>query len=190
MSTPPMRTDAPDDVLAAFHDIDGRLPEAFRAQVVDDEIVVTYMPDGEHEDIVADVTAQIACRSQRRMHCSGHRGLVVPRGRYIPDLTVAPAGHFRSQGSWAPADGVAMVVEVTTVGGDRDRLQKRLGYAIARVPLYLLVDRAAREVALYARPDDGAYRAQIREPFGKGLELPPPFAFTLETSEFGVTAAV
>jgi len=180
-----MRPDAPDDVLVAFHDIDGRLPEAFRAQVVDDEIVVTYMPDGEHEDIIADVTAQIARGARQRMHCSGHRGLVVPRGRYIPDCTVAPAGHFRGQGSWAPADGVAMVIEVTSLGGDRDRLQKKLGYAAAGVPLYLLIDRAARETTLYARPDDGTYHAQIREPFGKGLDLPEPFSFTLDTAEFG-----
>ena len=185
MSTPPMQTDAPDDVLAAFHDIDGRLPEGFRAQVVDDEIVVTYMPDGGHEGIIADVTDQIARCSRLRMHCSGHRGLVVPRGRYIPDCTVAPAGHFRGQSSWAPADGVALVIEVTSVGGDRDRRQKMLGYAAARVPLFLLIDRAAREAVLYARPDDATYHAQIREPFGKGLELPPPFSFTLETGEFG-----
>lgn len=184
MSTPPMRTDAPDDVLAAFHDIDGRLPEAFRAQVVDDEIVVTYMPDGEHEDIVAGIAAQIARSSYQRMHCSSHRGLVVPRGRYIPDLTVAPAGHFRGQGSWAPADGIVLVVEVTSVGGDRDRLQKQQGYAAARVPLYLLIDRAARESVLYARPGDPAYHARIREPFGQGLDLPAPLSFTLDTAEF------
>ena len=185
MTIPRMRADAPDDVLAAFHDIDGRLPDAFRAQVVDDEIVVTYMPDGEHQGIVADITAQIARGAYWRMHCSGHRGLVVPHGRYIPDCTVVPAGHFRGQGAWEPADGVAMVVEVTSSGtADRDHLQKPRGYATAGIPLYLLVDRAAREVILYSKPYEGAYHAQVREPFGNAVDLPVPFSFALGTVDF------
>ena len=182
---PPTRADVPDDVLAAFHDIDRRLPAGFRTQIVDGEIVVSHLPDGEHAGIVADLCEQVAHRATHRLHCSGHRGILVPGGRYIPDCTVAPAGHFRGQASWAPASGVAMVVEVTTGTADRDRIRKPSGYAAAGIPLYLVIDRAARETVLYSRPDDGAYHGQLREPFGKGLELPPPFTFMLDTAGFG-----
>jgi len=186
MSTPPStRADVSDDVLATFHDIDGRLPEGFRTQLIDGEIVVSHLPDGEHETIVSQVMRQVYRQAAGDLYCSGHRGLVIPGGRYVPDCTVAPAGHFRGRGSWAPADGVAMVVEVTSSGTtDRDRLQKPCGYAAAGIPLYLLVDRLRREVLLYAKPCEGTYHAQLREPYGKGIDLPAPFSFTLDTTDF------
>ena len=184
MSTPPMRADAPDDVLAAFHDIDGRLPEGFRTQLVNGEIVVSHLPDGEHVTIISRVMQQVYRQAEGDLYCSGHRGLIIPGGRFIPDCTIAPAGHFRGRSPWVPADGVAMVVEVTSSDtSDRERLQKPCGYAAAGIPLYLLVDRVKREILLCSKPYEDAYHAQLREPYGQGIDLPAPFAFTLDTAD-------
>jgi Uma2 family endonuclease len=178
------RADVPNDVLAAFHEIDGRLPEGFRTQVVDHEIVVSHVPDGDHESIVSWVMKQVSRYAEQDLHCSARRGLVVPGGRYVPDCTIAPVGHFRGHAAWAPADGVSMVVEVASGVADHDRLRKPYGYAAAGIPLYLLIDRTAHEVVLYGKPDGEAYHAQLREPFGRDVELPAPFSFALSTTEF------
>lgn len=185
MSTPPMaRADVPNDVLAAFHDIDGSLPEGFRTQLVDHEIVVSQLPDGDHESIISSVMKQVSRHAEEDLHCSARRGLVVPGGRYIPDCTIAPMGNFRGHASWAPAEGVCMVVEVTSGVAGHDRMHKPYGYAGAGIPLFLLIDRAAREVVLYGKPAGEAYHAQLREPFGREIELPAPFSFTLSTADF------
>lgn len=76
------------------------------------------------------------------------------------------------------------MAEVPSSRADTDREVKRLGYADAEVPLYLLVDRGRQEVVLFSQPGAGDYRADVRVPFGSPLELPAPLSFTLETSEF------
>jgi hypothetical protein len=63
---------------------------------------------------------------------------------------------------------------------------KRHCYAKAGIPLYLLVDRSEQTVSLFSEPDQAAedYREDVRVVFGKPVELPGPFSFTLETAEF------
>jgi hypothetical protein len=49
-----------------------------------------------------------------------------------------------------------------------------------------LVDRDEQQVTLFSQPDVTTedYRGVVRVPFGKPLELPEPFGFTLQTDEF------
>lgn len=78
-----------------------------------------------------------------------------------------------------------MVLEVTSAKPERDRGVKRHCYAKAGIPLYLLVDRADQSVTLFSEPDAAVedYREDVRVTFGKPLDLPEPFAFTLDTSQ-------
>jgi hypothetical protein len=39
-------------------------------------------------------------------------------------------------------------------------------------------------VTLFAEPEGDDYQAACRQPFGKPIELPAPFSFTLETGDF------
>ena len=77
-----------------------------------------------------------------------------------------------------------MVVEVTSSSPDHDRSAKRHGYASAKIPLYLLVDRQQGRVTLFSDPVGNDYTTQSQVPFGGIVKLPPPFSFTLETEEF------
>jgi Uma2 family endonuclease len=55
-----------------------------------------------------------------------------------------------------------MVVEVTSHDADtdqRDRLEKREGYAAAEIPVYLLIDREDCSLTVHAEPQDGKYSA-------------------------------
>jgi Uma2 family endonuclease len=74
-----------------------------------------------------------------------------------------------------------MTVEITSSRLATDRDEKRRAHAAVGIPLYLLVDRQNGETVLFSRPDIEVqdYLADIRVPFGSGLELPAPFSFTL-----------
>lgn len=105
----------------------------------------------------------------------------------VPDLAVAPLSSLDTAGP-VPADGLEFVVEITSEGSARrDRETKRLGYAHAPVPFYLLVDAWDHEepmVTLFSVPSDGDYRRQERVTFGKPIALPAPF--TVELALFDV----
>lgn len=172
-----------DPVLEAFLDL--TVPEGYRAELIEGEIVVTPPPDGDHEDITATLGLQIARKSAAELYTAGTKGLITPLGRFIPDAAIGPVGTFRGMDSWAAPDGVVMVAEVTSIRPEKDRGPKRRGYAAAEIPLYLLVDRTNGTVTLYGEPRDGDYDQSTRVPFGKQLDLPEPFSFALDTSVFG-----
>jgi Uma2 family endonuclease len=70
--------------------------------------------------------------------------------------------------------GISMVVEVTSSSLDHDRNGKRGGYAAAKIPLYLLVDRQEGQVTLFSDPVRNDYATQAQAPFGGSIKLPPP----------------
>ncbi|WP_181787979.1 Uma2 family endonuclease [Streptomyces phytophilus] len=171
-----------DPKLAAFLQL--KVPKGYRAELIEGEILVTPPPDRDHEDIVGKLTWLIARESATRLYAPGTVGLITPLGRFIPDATVAAWGSIQGAEYWAEPTGVVMTVEVTSVRGDRDRGPKRRGYAAAGIPLYLLVDRSNAYTTLYGDPREGDYRRTVSVPFGKGLDLPAPFSFSLDTAVF------
>lgn len=171
-----------DYLWSLFSELD--VPEGIRVELIEGEIVVSPPPFGDHEHDVGDVLEQIVRSAARDFSVSGTKGVQTPRGLYIPDVTVVDRGGFRGQESWMPAEQTIMVVEATSGRPDTDREVKRLGYAAAGVPLYLLIDRSRKEVVLFSEPRDGDYLAHVQVPFGSPLELPAPLSFPLDTTEF------
>ncbi|MFC4377369.1 Uma2 family endonuclease [Nocardia halotolerans] len=185
---------SPSEVLLdGFHAFE--TPDGFRAELIEGEIVVTPPPDGSHESAIASLVRQVMKRSKLETDASGNKGLSIGGGpdkvddHVIPDAVFVPVGAFAGQGSWMPPDHVLMVAEVTSYKADRDRGAKRRAYARGNVPLYLLIDQGEQSATLFGEPGGSGdlidYRASTRVPFGKSIELPSPFAFTLETNEFG-----
>lgn len=151
-------------------------------ELIGGEIVVRGPMAGWACRVWAQISRQITLRSMTPALISARSGLATLHGFYIPDMTVADQPDFwRGRPSWGSPEGIAMVAEITASCRDTDRVDKRRGYAIAGVPLYLLVDRNHCESVLFSQPDVEAqdYRADIRVPFGSDLELPAPFSFTL-----------
>ncbi|MBW8485470.1 Uma2 family endonuclease [Actinomadura parmotrematis] len=179
-----------DFLLEGFLALD--TPEGFRAELIDGEIVVTPPPLGGHEDIIGLIVEQIFQKTKTRVNFAGTKGLIVPSGgacpknRVIPDGTFALAELrlFRDAGTWMPAEGVLLVLEVTSRRAGIDREAKRHCYARADIPFYLLADRDERALTLFSEPQGDDYRDSSRVPFGKALPLPDPFGFELETFEF------
>lgn len=77
-----------------------------------------------------------------------------------------------------------MVVEVTSPEEGNDRMH-RTGkggiYAAAGIPVYLLIDRESREVAVYSGPRTGHYQQVATTSFGAEVVLPSPVELTLDT---------
>ncbi|MEY9847366.1 Uma2 family endonuclease [Streptacidiphilus sp. BW17] len=165
--------------------------EGCKAELVDGACVVSPTPDGDHEDCISTVMRQIQAYAKVSMDASGMKGLRMPSGggcpknHVIPDITFAPRELriFRGAPSWMDADGVAMVVEVTSTRPSDDRTVKRHCYARAAIPLYLIIDRDESRVLLYSDPAGEDYASGVSVPFGEPLQLPEPFAFALETAE-------
>ncbi|WP_346776587.1 Uma2 family endonuclease [Streptomyces sp. HNM0574] len=103
------------------------------------------------------------------------------KSRARPDGALAPEDHFAGQGEWADPEGVLMAVEVTS--RDRDRRERRDGYAAADIPVYLLVDRDTCTLTVCSEPEAGSYRSRVSRDFGAVVELPAPVGVTLETEK-------
>lgn len=179
-----------DPLLEGFLALD--TPEGFRAELIDGEIIVTPPPGGRHERNIGRFVRQVARRSSADLDFGPNRGLVVPAAVQGPDSRVIPDGTFAlaeldafdDDESWSRPDRICLVLEVTSSHPERDRVNKRRGYARAGIPLYLLVDRGEQRVTLFSEPDEKDYGQTNSAPFGKGLALPEPFGFELDTSEF------
>ncbi|WP_067491254.1 Uma2 family endonuclease [Actinomadura hibisca] len=168
------------------------VPEGFRAELIDGEIVVTPPPLGNHEKIIGLIVKQLLGEGAIDLDFSGNKGLItpgpdgVPDNRVIPDGTFAPADLdlFNDAPSWMPSDGVLLVLEVTSSRPEHDRLVKRRNYAQAEIPFYLLADRDKKTVTLFSDPEEGAYETVETADFGNRLALPKPLGFELDTSRF------
>ncbi|WP_406211040.1 Uma2 family endonuclease [Kitasatospora sp. NBC_01560] len=167
------------DILQAFLELD--TPPGFKAELIEGEIVVTPPPDGSHETAFSLLSKQFFRKAAIDLDLSGNKGLITPTGRFVPDGTVSPVGHFETAGSWASTSGVLLVFEVTSTNPVKDRGPKRRGYAAAGIPCYLLVDRGEGKVTLFTDPEGEDYTAHSQVDFGKPLDLPAPFSFTLDT---------
>ncbi|WP_019634296.1 Uma2 family endonuclease [Actinomadura atramentaria] len=166
-------------------------PEGFRAEFIDGEIVVSPPPIGKHDRIVGKIVRQLYSGGVD-LDFMPNRGLEVPRGGGCPSNHVIPDGAFapteldlfNDDLVWGPAEGVLLVLEVTSNRAERDRAAKRCCYARAGIDFYLLVDRDKQSVTLFHDPEGEDYRASVTEPFGKAVPLPEPFGFELDTAEF------
>ncbi|ALO09883.1 Integral membrane protein [Streptomyces venezuelae] len=168
-------------------------PKGWRVELVEGEICVTSINDGQHAEIVADLRDQLTvCDPDRRMSAYTGIGLRVPpggpgeraEGRVVPDLTLATRGSFRNAFVWQASDCVLLVVEVTSAfTAGRDRVQKARVYARAGIPVYLLIDREAGEAVVHSEPSDGGYGGAAVHRLGTVVPLPAPVSCTLETTE-------
>ncbi|WP_307811159.1 Uma2 family endonuclease [Streptomyces fildesensis] len=119
-------------------------------------------------------------------------GVAIPlrKGLYIPDLVVAPEAALATPGNFISASEAHLVVEITSPGNaGQDRISKPAAYACAGVRLYLLIDSWAPggpTVTLFSEPEGDVYRSHHAVKFGDPIELPAPFAITLDTGSFPV----
>ncbi|MFD5320602.1 Uma2 family endonuclease [Streptomyces sp. NPDC127098] len=179
-----------EDLLRAWEKLDA--PEGYRAEIIEGIITLARRPSNSHTSIASALhRALVLADLPGSLGVFQNLSVVVPRreGCYIPDLVVAAEALLESPELVRAAD-VELVVEITSPGTARhDRLAKRVGYAVAGVPLYLLVDAFADggpTVTLYGEPNGEMYRGLQTGKFGDTFHLPEPFDLGLDTAGWHV----
>ncbi|WP_167474084.1 Uma2 family endonuclease [Nocardia arthritidis] len=173
--------------VADFERLERASSDEVNLELINGRIYVAPVPDGEHDEFIADIGEQIRnnCPELRLLP---ERGLLIPayrEGRARVDGAVAPRGYFRDQPPWSDPAEVSMVVEITSGrerDADIDRYEKRYAFADASIPTYLLVDRHKAEVTIFWEPREGDYIEKLSAKFGAPLSLPEPFKFDLDTA--------
>ncbi|AWT43940.1 MULTISPECIES: Uma2 family endonuclease [Streptomyces] len=163
-------------------------PRGWRVELIEGEICVTPPADGEHEEIVSELSGQVRDHDKGLGRYTGV-GLDVPgaseTGHVVPDLVIAPKGSFHSKEKWHDPSPALLVAEVTSGStAERDRDKKIHGYARAGIPVYLLIDRQEGEVTVYSEPSGDSYAHGPKHKLGQAVPLPAPLGFELDTAEF------
>lgn len=176
--------------------VEEMLPDAFRAEIVDGELIVTAAtPFFRHALVIRALRRAIG-------EVAGLIDLEVTTvalpatdEEFVPDLAYYRAEEIDPEGWIGTAHSLVLAVEVVSGhdGGNaarRDREDKARGYAASGVPLYLLVDEPRRAVVLHSLPTyDPAAKADryskiVQVPYGERLELPGPFLTSIDTGTF------
>ena len=182
-----------DYLLQTWRELD--VPEGWRAEIDEGQIVLVPPPHAHHNGIAAKVQRRLYRDLPEELEIYQTLGIhVAPLDKlYVPDLVVMPselidAADPESSDPLEASDAL-LIVEITSKGNAReDRTKKYRAYARAAVPMYLLIDRFDTRGAmatLFTEPnEDGTYKRSDAVPFGKPLTLPEPFGTPLLTAEF------
>ncbi|MEV7678781.1 Uma2 family endonuclease [Streptomyces sp. NPDC088341] len=175
-------------VEAAFDVFDAVAPEGWRVELIEGEIHVTPPANGEHEEIVSEMSGQVRDHRKDLGRYTGI-GLYVlgasVSGKIVPDLVIAPKGSFTDELEYHDPGPVLFIAEVTSRStGQNDRVKKVRGYARAGIPVYLLIDREADQAVLCTVPVGEEYTCKVPYKISEPVPLPEPLGFELDTGEF------
>ncbi|MDW8807057.1 Uma2 family endonuclease [Streptomyces scabiei] len=183
---PPRTGHRPQMSVEEFEELERHAPEMVRLEFINGKVQVKPVTDGNHDEIIAWL--QRLCMQHRpELWLYVDRGMKIEeyrKGRARPGGVLAPFGFVKGHGDWSDAQGVLMVVEVTSHDSDthqRDRVEKPDGYAAEGIPVYLLIDRDDCSVVVFNQPEGGRYRHAETFAFGATVKLPDPVNITLDT---------
>jgi Uma2 family endonuclease len=172
-------------VEEAFDMFSAVAPKGWRVELIEGEIHVTPPANGEHEEIVSEVTDQVVQRrKEQRIRSYTGIGLFLPgasvSGKVEPDIVLAPKGSFDDQAEYHDCSAVLLVVDVA----GNDRVKKISGYVRAGIPVYLLIDRESEQAVVCTEPSGEDYGAKAAYKLGEVVPLPDPLGFDLDTGRF------
>lgn len=178
-------------LLRTWQEID--MPDGWRAEIREAGIVLVPPPSPQHDVNEGLITRQLNRRLPDDLIVTHGSGVMIPAHERLraPDVLVFPIDST-PEDKGVPLDphDMSLVVEIVSQGNaNDDRETRRCEYATAGVPLYLMVDaydRRGPRVTLFSTPRDGDYDDRHTVEWGKPVELPEPFGFKLETSEFRI----
>ncbi|MBI0374972.1 MULTISPECIES: Uma2 family endonuclease [Streptomyces] len=162
------------------------VPEGIKVEIVEGNIFMSPQRDT-HWDIILDVVEQLRTRYPRKRIKSDVR-IDYPGylNGFATDVTLIAEGAVKnSKGLWRHQD-VEFVAEVISKRtGANDYGPKKSAYAIAEVPVYLIIDPYTGRCHLFTEPKDGAYVNERTVSFGDEVDLTNTVVgLTLKTDEF------
>ncbi|WP_425282045.1 Uma2 family endonuclease [Streptomyces albofaciens] len=163
------------------------VPEGYQVEIVEGAIFMSPQRDN-HWDIIAALYEQLRSRYPRKRVKSAVR-LDFPGhlNGFACDLIALREGAEKdNKGRWRYQD-VEFVAEVISEDTARNDYGSKLKtYAVAEVPVYLIVDPYTGTWHLYTLPKDGKYHRYLTLDFGEPVDLTDTaVGLTLETADFG-----
>ncbi|MFK8849073.1 Uma2 family endonuclease [Streptomyces sp. Ac-502] len=163
------------------------VPEGYKAEIVEGAIFMSPQRDN-HWDIIAAIYDQLRShyprkrvKSDVRLDFPGHLN-----GFACDVVALRDGAEKNDKGRWRYQD-IEFVAEVISRDTSRnDYGPKKDAYALAGVPVYLIVDPYLGQCHLYTAPKDGTYRLGPAIKFGDPVDLTDTVVgLSLDTAEFG-----
>ncbi|MFI9171880.1 Uma2 family endonuclease [Streptomyces lincolnensis] len=163
------------------------VPEGFRVEIVGGNVFMTPQRDI-HWEIIFEIALALRSSlgsgvkvfSDVRVDFPGHLN------GFCPDIAVFKESASKSdKGRWRYED-VVFVAEVISKGtAPNDYGPKKLAYAEAEVPLYVIADPYQGRCHVYTDPKNGDYAIQTQVDFGTDIDLTGTVVdLTLKTDTF------
>ncbi|MEV1079410.1 Uma2 family endonuclease [Streptomyces sp. NPDC050211] len=162
------------------------VPEGYKTEIVGGHIFMSPQRDT-HWDIIADIYDQLRTKYPRkrvksdvRIDYPGHLN------GFATDVTaLAEDAQKDDKGRWQYKDVefVAEVISKDTAANDYG--PKKTAYALAEVPVYLIVNPYTAEWHLHTLPKDGEYHGEVSFSFDDEIDLTGTVVgLVLKTDEF------
>ncbi|WP_405615874.1 Uma2 family endonuclease [Streptomyces sp. NBC_00076] len=161
-----------------------------RVQIVGGKLVMSPTPRGKHAGVIYELEELIRPKLPHGLVATEMSSVEMPGEPddfVTPVLVVCPR-QFLDSDDWLldPRD-IELAVEVISQSEkSREIRDKADWYAVARVPVLLVVDPRNGTWTLHTRPDNGAYRDVMPGKFGETVRLPEPLHLEIATDGFPV----
>ncbi|MFJ5797355.1 Uma2 family endonuclease [Streptomyces decoyicus] len=153
-----------------------KLP-GYRIEIIGGELTVTPPPDGPHGDALSDLFVTFASLHGTESRVIQGIGVRLPDGPddfAVPDLAVVDADyrdHLAEEGCYDPVV-FRLVLEVTSSNYGNDLKKKVAAYAIAQIPVYVVIDRKKDRIHVLTDPFANEYRCHRVHAPGQRVVLP------------------
>ncbi|MGN5379273.1 Uma2 family endonuclease [Streptomyces lasalocidi] len=161
-----------------------------RVQIVGGKLVTSPTPRGKHAGVVWLLRRQIDGLLPESLAAFEVSSIAMPGDPddYVtPGLIVLPREWMDDDEWLADPQDTALAVEVISQSeksrGIRDKAD---WYAVARVPVLLVIDPRKATWILHTRPENGAYQDVLPGKFGEPVPLPEPLRGDVATGDFPV----
>ncbi|MFI2379383.1 Uma2 family endonuclease [Streptomyces sp. NPDC018964] len=163
------------------------VPEGYKVEIVRGGIYMSPQRNAHWQIIFLIIKvlmerfgADVKLVSDVRIDFPGHRNGLAPDLAKLRDDAETDA-----EGRWHPED-VEFIAEVISKDtGQKDYGPKRTSYALAEVPVYLIIDPYLGKCRLFTQPKDGDYLSDTSVTFGGEVDMTTtPLGLTLKTDGF------
>lgn len=159
-----------------------------RVQIVGGKLVMSPTPRGKHAGVIRRLRRQLESAGlPAGLDAYEVSSIALPDDAddYVtPDLVVLPTAWEDDDGWLADSEDAALAIEVISASEKaREIRDKADWYAVARVPVLLVIDPRKGTWALHSRPDNGVYQEVLPGKFGDVVRVPRPLAVEIATDD-------
>ncbi|MFJ2304316.1 Uma2 family endonuclease [Streptomyces sp. NPDC087787] len=162
------------------------VPEGTKVEIVGGNIF-TSPQRHTHWQIIFDIARQLSVKSPAKRLASDVRidfpGRLNGFACDVAAMTDRSVQDAKGRWHYRDIEFVAEVISENTAANDYG--PKKLTYALAEVPVYLIADPYEGECRVYTHPLNGDYTTETKLPFGEDLDLTgSPLGLVLRTGDF------